>query len=81
MKVRNFIYNGMFVNELPGFADYSAEFVEWSKDPGMALMNCSDGKQRLIPSFCVDEDLPTQTGHTIASDENPIVVGQPSSSQ
>ncbi len=32
---------------------YTAKFREWSGDPGVVVMDCSDGKQRLIPTFAM----------------------------
>lgn len=49
-KVENFRYDGLFVHTLPGLANYTATFTEWTDDPGIALCECSDGKTRKIPS-------------------------------
>ena len=32
---------------------YTARFKAWSGDPGVARMECSDGKERLIPTFAI----------------------------
>lgn len=53
MKVQNFIYDGVFVHLRPGFAPYSAEFKQWTDDPGMVLCSCSDGSERRIPACCL----------------------------
>lgn len=50
MLVENFFYNGLFVQRMGGYADYTATFKEWTEDPGIAVCECSDGKERLIPS-------------------------------
>lgn len=50
MRVKNFNYNGFFCQCLKGYAKYTAEFKEWTDDPGIAVCVCSDGKERLIPS-------------------------------
>lgn len=55
MLVKNFMYNGLFVQRLGGYAGYTATFKEWTEDPGIAVCKCSDGKERLIPSCCLDE--------------------------
>lgn len=54
MLVKNFMYNGLFVQGLSGYAGYTATFKEWTEDPGIAVCKCSDGKERLIPSCCLD---------------------------
>lgn len=54
LKVNVFTYNGMFVSlEGNKFTDYTAEFIEWTEDPGITKCICSDGKERLIPSICL----------------------------
>ena len=62
-KIENFEYNGFFGKMLPGYAPYTAEFIEWTEDPGIALCQCSDGKKRRIPGFAMEGDhetLPVQ---------------------
>lgn len=49
-KVEKFIYNGMFVHPEEGEAPYTAKFLRWTNDPGVAECECSDGEMRLIPS-------------------------------
>ncbi|RLF87253.1 hypothetical protein DRN34_02245 [Thermococci archaeon] len=34
-------------------APYRAQFIRWSGDPGVAVMQCSDGKERFIPTFAL----------------------------
>jgi len=66
MDIKNFTYDGMFVNELPGNAPYTVEFVEWTGDPGIFLGKCSDGKERFIPS-CMpvnEQDLPPEPDYS-----------------
>ena len=53
MKVKNFVYNGLFGGPTKGYAKYTAEFKEWTEDPGIAICTCSDGKERLIPTFAL----------------------------
>ena len=55
MKVRNFNYNGFFGTIHPGYTNYTAEFKEWTTDPGIAVCTCSDDIVRIIPSFALDE--------------------------
>jgi len=64
MKVTNFNYNGFCGKVLLGYTTYTAEFVKWSSDPGVAICDCSDGKQRLIPTYALErfrlKDYPEQ---------------------
>lgn len=53
MAVRNFTYNGFFGELLDGTAPYLAMFVEWTRDPGVAVCACTDGHERRIPSFAL----------------------------
>lgn len=50
MRVKKFEYNGFYCRSLKGYAKYTAEFKEWTEDPGIAICICSDGIERLIPS-------------------------------
>lgn len=52
-KVQNFSYNGFMGNTLPGMASYLAKFKKWTNDPGIAMFECSDSENRLIPSFAL----------------------------
>lgn len=52
-EVENFIYNGFYVASKPGKAEYRADFIKWTPDPGIALCKCSDSKVRKIPSCCL----------------------------
>lgn len=76
MKVKNFSYNGFSGRKLDGFATYTAEFKEWTDDPGVAKFTCSDGKERLIPTFAIeveDRNFPPQP-------KTKTLFGQPSNS-
>jgi len=55
-EVKNFTYNGFSGVDLPGKAPYTATFVEWTDDPGVAKFQCSDGEERLIPTFALIGD-------------------------
>jgi hypothetical protein len=50
----NFEYNGFFGKELPGSPEYTGKFVKWTSDPGIVLLACSDGKDRLVPTYAID---------------------------
>ncbi len=60
--VRRFEYNGFCGQLKEGNAPYTAKFVEWTRDPGVAWFMCSDGKKRLIPTFALVDapELPPQ---------------------
>lgn len=75
-RVENFDYNGFAMKHLPGFAPYSAAFVEWTADPGVAKMKCSDGKDRLIPVMALETDLFLPK----AERKETVLFGAPSSS-
>ncbi len=64
MRVKNFSYNGFSGRMTGGYADYTAEFKNWTEDPGVAVCACSDSKERLIPTFALEgfkeEDYPKQ---------------------
>jgi hypothetical protein len=79
ITIRNFVYNGIMGKDLKGTAKYTADFIKWTNDPGIAECKCSDGKTRLIPSFAFigvkQEELPEQV-----YDTKPVFFGQPSHS-
>lgn len=55
-KIRRFLYNGFHGQLCRGKTRYSVtSFIEWTKDPGIGIFKCSDGKRRLIPSFAFIE--------------------------
>ncbi len=76
-NVKNFTYNGFFGKLLGGETSYTAEFEEWTTDPGVAKCRCSDGEERLIPTFAlvglVRKELPKQI-------ETGVLFGAPSQS-
>jgi hypothetical protein len=76
-NVKTFEYNGFFVSFTGGEAVYTAEFKEWTTDPGIARCICSDGKERLIPSCALvgvmHNDLPVQP-------KSGVLFGSPSKS-
>lgn len=51
--IRHFIYGGFSGKLLNGFTKYKASFINWTGDPGIARMLCSDGVIRLIPTFAL----------------------------
>lgn len=76
-QVENFKYNGFMVQPEPGLTNYTATFKNWTNDPGIALCECSDGQERLIPSCCLIGDknnLPKQDM------SNKVLFGQSSKS-
>ena len=76
-KIRNFAYNGFFGKNLPGYMPCTAQFVEWTSDPGITRCMCSDSKERLIPTYALEgfdyEDYPEQ-------EKTGVYFGLPSSS-
>lgn len=52
-SIKNFGYNGFTGRLTKGMAPYKAVFVNWTGDPGIARMLCSDGRVRLIPTFAL----------------------------
>ena len=87
LRVNSFGYNGVFVSlESDKCMLYTAKFVRWTDDPGIGLFECSDGKNRLIPSCALIEPegksrkelmdmLPKQT-----YEEGKVMFGTPNSS-
>ena len=51
--VKNFEYNGFFGKILKGKTPYKAIFKKWTNDPGIGVFECSDNKERLIPTFAI----------------------------
>lgn len=49
----HFEYNGFSGKLLDGETSFRGRFLEWTNDPGIMRMDCSDGRRRLIPSFAV----------------------------
>lgn len=77
--VNNFTYGGFFGSLKPGVAKYRASFINWTGDPGIARMLCSDGVTRLIPTFALKD-----RGYSLPEDltkkEDKIIFGCPSKS-
>ena len=76
-EVRNFTYNGFMGQVQPGKATYTATFIEWTNDSGIARCSCSDGKERFIPSFAFLGDRSTLPAQDMS---NKVVFGNPSHS-
>ena len=53
LKIQHFKYNGFCVTMLPGIAPYTAVFKKWTNDPGVAVFDCSDKKERRIPTCAI----------------------------
>ena len=82
-SIANFKYDGMFIHPIKGFARYKAvSFVKWTTDPGVFVIRCSDGKDRLIPTCQTSEEfkknIPPQPKHPMAG--KGFILGEPSSS-
>jgi hypothetical protein len=80
-RIRNFEYNGFFGKDLEGFAPYWCKFVRWSGDPGVAVMQCSDGRERLIPTFALPAGVSIVLPDDNTRQEDKILFGRPSQSQ
>ena len=52
-KVQNFSYNGFCGKLMLGMTSYQAKFKKWTNDPGVGIFGCSDGKERLMPTFAL----------------------------
>jgi hypothetical protein len=52
-RVRKFNYDGFGGMLGEGFAPYTAVFLRWTTDPGVGVFLCSDGRERLIPTFAL----------------------------
>jgi hypothetical protein len=56
-KIRKFFYGGFMGKLEEGYTSYTVtSFIEWTRDPGVGLFECSDGEKRLIPSFAFIEN-------------------------
>lgn len=74
--IKNFTYNGFFGKSIGGNALYKAKFKQWTGDPGIALMECSDGKERQIPTYAIVGPLLLPKDQT----KKDIIFGEPSKS-
>jgi hypothetical protein len=74
MKVRHFSYNGFSGTLSGGYANYTAEFLKWTSDPGIAECKCSDGQIRRIPSFALDGKI------EVKQEKTGVMFGAPSCS-
>jgi len=81
MRVSNFVYDGFGGMLKPGYAPYTATLKEWTLDPGVGLFTCSDGKERLIPSFAVEGHPEWVKPANTPANYSPILyIGQPCTS-
>lgn len=76
MKVLCFTYNGFYGSLTGGYARYTAEFLTWTEDPGITRCKCSDGKERLIPTFALD-DFDYETNPEPKYDDAFMLIGYP----
>jgi len=82
-KIRNFEYNGFAGRMLKGYAKFKiVSFIEWTTDPGIGKFGCSDGEERLIPSFAFIECW-KEIKHLIPKQDlsNKVMFGAPSGSK
>lgn len=81
LKIRNFSYNGFCGKLLNGYAKYTGLFIKWTNDAGVALIKCSDGKERLVPSFALDGVTPPEPDYNKMKQEGTFLYfGTPSNS-
>ncbi len=53
-EVYEFTYNGFYGNlNSNKKMNYIATFKKWTNDPGVGVFECSDGKERFIPTFAI----------------------------
>lgn len=76
-KVSNFSYNGFSGKVEEGHAPYTASFIKWTNDPGVALFRCSDGIDRLIPTFALDCIPESYFPKQIYAENGPSIFGMP----
>ncbi len=69
MKVRNFIFCDGVAAELPNYAKFTAEFIKWSNEDGIALCKISTGKILKIPAFSLENFNPDNHPTQEKSDE------------
>lgn len=76
--IQNFSYNGFYGKLLKGIAPYMAKFKKWTKDPGIALFECSNRTMLLIPTFA----LKGLKRHPLPKQDmtNRVIIGSPSHS-
>lgn len=81
-QIQNFVYDGFAVHPKEGFASYRASFKEWTNDPGIAKCDCSDGKERLIPSCQLKSEENIQLAKQIykKATGGKVIIGAPSHS-
>ena len=77
MPVKRYIYNGFFVRTLDGITNFTASFVKWTNDPGVAVCKCSDGKQRNIPT-CALSGFSSKNVNKQTYEGGKIIYGTPS---
>lgn len=80
MKVKNFSYNGFMGKLLDGHASYEAKFKSWTNDPGVMVCSCSDGKDRLIPTFALEKDPSEYIPKQKYTGKGKVMFGSPSHS-
>lgn len=57
-QVKNFSYDGLFSQPLPGYASWKIKTVTgWSNDPGMLEVLDTDNQHHLVPAYCISQEL------------------------
>lgn len=82
-EVCYFEYNGfMGRSDKSKRMPYNARFKRWSGDPGIALMECSDGKARHIPTYAMKHSFVTLPNDMtrVESNGEPVFFGPASKS-
>jgi len=77
-EVCYFEYNGfMGRSDKSKRMPYNARFKQWSGDPGIALMKCSDGKERHIPTYAMKYSFITLPNDMtrVESNKTPVLFG------
>lgn len=63
LPIQNWSYNGFSGQLKEGLTSFTGKFIAWTNDPGIALIKCSDGKDRLIPSYAIPGHKPPQPNY------------------
>jgi len=80
--IYNFEYNGFCGRRTGGAASYTAQFIDWTNDAGIALMRCSDGRDRRVPAYAIEGPLPKTPNYNKLKKEGKFLwLGHASSSK
>jgi hypothetical protein len=78
-KIQNFSYNGFSGKLTGGFTTSKATFKNWTDDPGIMNCICTDGKERLIPTFALYK-FGKYKNHLPIQKKSTVLIGTPSKS-